>query len=131
METVPDAKVLIVEDEPTAATFLQDLLTAEGYTVRAIGTGEDALAALETCRPDLILLDLLLPGIDGVEVARRLAERGGQNHVPIILMTALTNLTFDTDRLREQTGIRRFVLKPCRPKTLLETIEETLRSSRR
>ncbi|MGQ9457683.1 MAG: response regulator transcription factor [Anaerolineae bacterium] len=78
--------VLIVEDEPKIADFLRRGLTFEGYQVRVAYTGEEALAMVRETPPDLVVLDIMLPGIDGMEVCRRLRK----NHpdLPILMLTA-------------------------------------------
>lgn len=79
-------KVLVVEDDASISSMLRRGLTLEGYDVTVAGTGPDALTINEIQSPDLIVLDIMLPGIDGVTVCRRLRESGDQ--VPILMLTA-------------------------------------------
>jgi CheY-like chemotaxis protein len=82
-------RVLVVDDEPGVAMVLAELLTGEGYRVRSTDNGHEALQLVAEWRPDAVVLDLTLPGIDGVEVARRIRDlpdaRAAQ--VPIIVVT--------------------------------------------
>ncbi|GAB4278615.1 MAG: response regulator transcription factor ArlR [Coriobacteriia bacterium] len=80
------AEILVVEDDPTIARFLELELTHAGYSVRRTGDGKEALALVEESEPDLIVLDLMLPGLGGLEVARALREQGRET--PILMLTA-------------------------------------------
>src|SRR5262249_44346099 len=80
--------VLVVEDEQPMRTMLEDNLEYDGYSVTAVGTGEDALSEIERRGYSLVLLDVMLPGISGLDVCRRLRSRG--THVPVIMLTART-----------------------------------------
>src|SRR5215207_7574969 len=82
------ARVLIVEDERSMRRSLRAILTGYGYDVVAVDTGEDALAEAARRLPDVVLLDLMLPGIDGLAVCRTLREQSG---VPIIVLSAQGN----------------------------------------
>src|SRR5438270_287197 len=79
--------ILVVDDDPTVSDVVRRYLEQAGYAVTLVGDGREALAAYERIRPDLVVLDLMLPGIDGLEVARRL--RGSPAGVPIVMLTAL------------------------------------------
>ncbi|MBI5231691.1 MAG: response regulator transcription factor [Coriobacteriales bacterium] len=81
-----EASILIVEDDQTIARFVELELAHAGYDVRKVTDGESALDAVEESAPDLLLLDLMIPGIDGLEVARRLRESG--HTMPILMLTA-------------------------------------------
>jgi DNA-binding response OmpR family regulator len=78
--------ILVVDDEPAIVTVVRERLEREGFAVRTVASGEEALTHLSTDFPDLIVLDVLLPGMDGFEVLRRL--RGTGNTVPVIVLTA-------------------------------------------
>lgn len=79
-------KIIVVEDDLTIARFVELELSHAGYTVTKAADGESALALIEREEQDMVILDLMLPVIDGIEVARRLRERG--DHVPILMLTA-------------------------------------------
>jgi DNA-binding response OmpR family regulator len=82
--------ILLVEDDHSIATALERALRKQGYSVNAVGTGKAALHAVETERPDLVILDLGLPDIDGLEVLKRI--RGRDRALPILLLTARAGL---------------------------------------
>jgi len=82
------SKILVVDDEVFVADMVEATLSAEGYAVEKAYTGEDALAAVENDPPDLILLDLMLPGMDGYEVGRQLQRDARFSHIPVIMLTA-------------------------------------------
>jgi CheY-like chemotaxis protein len=120
-------KVLVVDDEPDTRKTFRDLLESEGYEVREASTGEEALKSINGYRPDAILLDIMLPGCNGVDVARSLSERADTQHIPIVMITALSSFPVGDRSLSEITGIKRFVFKPCRPTTLLQVVHDAIR----
>lgn len=118
-------RILLVDDEPDTLKVYTDILESEGYEVATAQSGERALELLDRARPDLILLDIMLPGKDGMEVAREIAEREETRDIPIVMITALD--AFTTGQwLGAAPPVRRFLYKPCRPRTLLEGIEDAL-----
>src|SRR5262252_10590136 len=97
----PTASVLVVDDTIDNLRLLSDLLGEQGYDVRAVTSGRQALQAVEHDPPDLILLDITMPEMDGFEVCRRLKATDRCKDVPVIFITALTDtadkvLAFDT-----------------------------------
>jgi two-component system response regulator ResD len=118
--------ILIVDDEPTIAEVVARYLTRAGYDARTAADGPSAVAAAATARPDLVVLDIMLPGLDGLEVMRRLHEDAGQR-VPVILLTAKGE---EADRL---VGLRQgaddYVVKPFSPRELVARVEAVLRRS--
>src|SRR5947207_7359466 len=82
--------VLIVDDVPDNLSLLHDALDESGYTVLVATSGEAALQRAAQALPDIVLLDAVMPGIDGFEVARRLKSRPDTAHIPIVFMTGLT-----------------------------------------
>ena len=118
-------KVLLVDDEPDAQQTYRDILESDGYEVTVAGTGEAAVALIDGYRPDVILLDIMLPGVDGIEIARRLSRRPDTHGIPIVMITALHEFKTGAG-LAEIEGIRRFIYKPCRPRTLLEGVEDAI-----
>src|SRR3712207_3981220 len=82
------AKVLIVEDEETLARNLADKLRGEGFAVTTAGDGEEGLDKLRSERPDLIILDIMLPKLDGLSLCRIIRRDAGTAHIPIIMLTA-------------------------------------------
>ncbi|MBT3336912.1 MAG: response regulator transcription factor [Anaerolineae bacterium] len=119
---MPNAKILVVDDEPSILNLITAYLKPEGYEVY---TAEDGLAALKAARvfkPDLIVLDVMLPGMDGVEVLTRLRR---ESDVYVILLTAKTE---ETDRVVGLTiGADDYVTKPFSPRELVARIKSALR----
>lgn len=81
-------KVLIVDDEPNIVAALEYLLEKSGYEVMVAANGEEGLALVERFRPDLVLLDVMMPRIDGYEVCRRMRERPECNDIKIVMLSA-------------------------------------------
>jgi two-component system KDP operon response regulator KdpE len=114
--------VLVVDDEPAIARLVRAKLQAEGYAVITADRGEKALDLLEDERPDLIVLDLMMPGIDGFETLRRIRT---QSQVPVIMLTARSG---DADRLKGFSGgADDYVTKPFNPDELAARIAAVLR----
>ena len=80
--------ILLVEDEPRIAALARDYLEHAGFAVTAVGDGPGALAAVRSRRPDLVVLDLGLPGLDGLDVTRRLRSDAATADLPIVMVTA-------------------------------------------
>jgi two-component system OmpR family response regulator len=117
--------VLVVEDQDDSATSLVELLTLRGYSVRVAASGPDALRELGAATPDVVLLDIGLPGMDGWEVVRRLRTYG-QGKQPVVV--ALTGYGSDADRMRSaDAGIDLHLVKPADP-TALTALLERVRS---
>lgn len=121
-------KILIVDDERDIAKMLEYNLRKEGYRTVTAYDGEDALAAAKGEHPDLILLDLMLPGIDGLEVCKRLKEHDRTARIPLIMLTAKSQ---ETDRvIGLELGADDYVTKPFSPRELLARIKALLRRSK-
>ena len=116
--------ILIVEDEDAIAAFVATTLEREGYTTSRARTGEDALSQLFNSAPDLVLLDLMLPGdIDGLQVCR--AIRQGGTYIPIIMVTAKDE---DVDKvIGLELGADDYITKPFKTRELLARVRAVLR----
>jgi len=115
--------ILVVDDDPTVSDVVRRYLERAGYAVTLSADGHDALAAYERNRPDLVVLDLMLPGLDGLEVCRRL--RSSASGVPIVMLTALGE---EADRvLGLQLGADDYVTKPFSPRELVLRVQSVLR----
>ena len=120
------ARILIVEDEPNIVTSLEFLFSQEGYAVAVATDGDEALELAESFRPQLVLLDVMLPGIDGFEVCRRLRERPAPPR--IILLTARDR---EAERLKGlDLGADLYVTKPFSTRDLLADVKRCLDSAR-
>jgi two-component system response regulator ResD len=127
MEDHVRGTVLVVDDEPTIAEVLARYLQRAGYRTRVAGDGPGALQAAAAERPDLVVLDLMLPGIDGLEVMRRLREEreAERDRVAVILLTAKSE---ESDRvIGLRLGADDYVVKPFSPAELVARVDAVLR----
>ncbi len=117
--------ILIVEDEEDIAELLEYNLQRQGYEPSSVGTGEDGLDQSRESIPDLILLDLMLPGMSGLEVCRRLKADSTTEKIPVIMLTAKGE---EEDIIAGfDAGADDYVTKPFRPKVLLARVKAVLR----
>jgi two-component system response regulator ResD len=120
-----DAKILVVDDESIVREVVERYLTREGYRVRSAADGEVALRLASEEIPDLVVLDLMLPAVDGLEVCRRLRAEAD---VPIIMLTAKGE---ETDRVVGLTlGADDYMVKPFSPRELVARVQAVLRRTR-
>ncbi len=117
--------VLVVEDEESILELLRYNLGNAGFTVITAGSGEDGLALARRRRPDLILLDLMLPGIDGLEVCRQLKRSRETESIPVIMLTARGDEADIVAGL--ELGADDYLTKPFSPRVLLAHLRATLR----
>ncbi len=120
--------ILIVDDDAADRALLEEILTGAGYQVQQAAGGEMALTKATVAPPDLILLDLLMPGMDGLEACRRLKEHPATSAVPVIVVTALGQVTAKEASLT--TGADDFVTKPVRPDDLRARVQAMLKVRR-
>jgi len=118
-------RILVVDDVATNLRLVQGHLRSEGYQVLLASSGEEALRMIEAEQPDLILLDVVMPRIDGFETCRRIREDPATRHIPVILVTALTDL--DHKAQGQQAGADDFVTKPFDRNELLIRVRSMLR----
>lgn len=121
----PRACVLVVDDEPTIGEIVARYLQRAGYETTAVGDGAQALAFSAQRMPDLVVLDLMLPGIDGLEVLRRLRASEQGSAVKVILLTARGRETERVVGLK--SGADDYVVKPFSPNELVARVEAVLR----
>ena len=120
--------VLIVDDVPENLSLLHDALDEAGYTVLVATNGEAALQRARQSLPDVILLDALMPGMDGFEVARRLKADFSTQHIPIVFMTGLTETEHVVAAFA--AGGADYVTKPIRPAEVLARIAAHMANAR-
>jgi DNA-binding response OmpR family regulator len=121
-----NARVLVVDDEPMVRDVLSRYLERSGFDVDAVADGERALAAFDARRPDLVLLDLMLPRVDGFEVFRRIRARGDS---PVIMITARGETT---DRIVGlEVGADDYISKPFSPGEVVARVRSVLRRTTR
>ena len=116
--------ILVVEDQEDNRQILRDLLTSSGYEITEAGDGEEALRSISARRPDLILMDIQLPVMDGYEATRRIKADPASKDIPIIVVTSYA-LSGDEDKARAAGGDD-YVTKPYSPRALLAKIREYL-----
>lgn len=121
-------RVLIVEDEPSISALLEYNLTKEGFSISKAVDGEEALLKVEEERPDIIILDWMLPNVSGIEVCRRLRSKVDTKNLPIIMVTARAE---ETDKVRGlETGADDYLSKPFSMAELAARIRAVLRRIR-
>lgn len=120
--------VLIVEDEPSLVELLSYNLEKAGFQIHIARDGEEALLAVEERKPDLILLDWMLPYVSGIEICRRIRRNPETRNVPIIILTARGE---ENDRIRGlEAGADDYVVKPFSPSELVARVRAVLRRTR-
>src|SRR5947209_15823618 len=119
------AHILIVDDDPRITDLLRRVLAFEGYSVAIAASGHDALNRALERPPDLIILDLMLPGLNGLEVAQRLRTAG--DNVPILMLTARDAIADRVEGLG--MGADDYLVKPFVPEELVAAVKALLRSS--
>jgi two-component system cell cycle response regulator DivK len=122
------ATILHVEDNPANRMIVRDLLHFRGYRVVEALDGNDALAAAERERPDVILMDIQLPGVSGLEAARRIKAREDLRHIPIVAVTSFA-LSGD-DKRAFAAGCSAYITKPYNPRELVKLIQTLLLAPR-
>ena len=116
------SRVLVVDDDPALAEMLTIVLRREGFDTAVVGDGTRALPAVRELRPDVVLLDLMLPGMNGIDVCRAIRTESG---VPIVMLTAKSD-TVDIV-LGLESGADDYVVKPFKPKELIARIRARVR----
>ena len=113
-------KILVVDDSPTDQHYLRELLGKQGYQVMLASGGEEALAKAKSDPPDLILMDVVMPGLNGFQATRQLTQDSATRHIPVIICTTKNQ---ETDRIwGMKQGAKDYVMKPIDEAELLEKI---------
>lgn len=117
---MPIQKILVVDDSPTERYFLTDILIKHGFSVSTAENGEEALIKVKADKPQLILMDVVMPGPNGFQVTRAIARDPETQNVPIIICTSKNQ---ETDRIWGlRQGARDYIVKPVDPQELLSKI---------
>jgi DNA-binding response OmpR family regulator len=121
-----ETSILVVDDDPNALDIVKTYLEAQGYTVTTATNGNDALARLEECRPVLVLLDVMMPGIDGWEVARVIKNHPDFGTTRVVMLTARSDFADKHEGLR--AGADDYLVKPIQLADLGERVARNLKA---
>jgi DNA-binding response OmpR family regulator len=114
-------KILIVEDDEALLRLESLLLTSKGYEVKGVSDGQAALDVVATMKPNLILLDIMLPKINGLEVCRQIKANEATRHIPVVMLSAKKSQ--EDLVLGEQSGANWYITKPFKTAVIVETIQ--------
>lgn len=115
-------KILLVDDEPNILVAIEFLLTKEGYIIQKAFDGQQAIEKVDTFHPDIIILDVMMPGLDGFEVARRVRHMDGKDDIKIIFLTAKGTTQ---DKMKGySTGGEYYLIKPFDNDELVDLVKE-------
>ena len=118
---MPVKKIMVVDDSPTERYFLQDLLTKNGYTVVIAENGEEGVARAAKEMPDLILMDVVMPGLNGFQATRQISKAPETAHIPIFMCTTKDQ---ETDKVwGQRQGAKDYLVKPVDGPALLAKIK--------
>jgi len=122
-------KILVVDDDPSTLRFMRLLLTAEGFAVATAQDAQEGLRAVQTEQPDLIILDIMMPDMDGMDMCRQLRSRPDTADIPIIFLTAKVQLDDRVAGLK--AGADDYITKPAEPREIVARVEAVLARTRR
>ncbi len=118
-------RILVVDDEPDVVRLVEFRLQREGFDILTASDGRSALDLLEHEKPDLIVLDIMMPLMDGMEVLRQIRQHRGTSRIPVIMLTAKTaSVTVDEAR---QLWVSDYVMKPFDPEKLVMKVKKALK----
>ncbi len=118
------ATVLIVDDSPTEVHVYQSILKKHGFSVEVAENGEEGIAKAQSLRPDLILMDVVMPGMNGFQATRELSRNDVTSAIPIIIITTKDQETDKVWGLRQ--GAKDYIVKPVKENTLLKHVNAIL-----
>ena len=118
------ARILIVDDSPTETFKMKDILTKLGHDVLTAGGGEEGVSVAKDQLPDLVLMDIVMPGINGFQATRQLTKNDSTSHIPVIIVTTKDQ---ETDRLwGKRQGASSYLTKPIEERQLVSAINDAL-----
>lgn len=117
-----DKKILVIDDDPNIVELLKNRLIANHFQVVTAANGEEGVAALQAEKPDLVIVDVLMPKMDGYTFVRTLRRQESTKNIPVIVLTAKDKMK----DLFELEGVKDYMVKPYRPEDLLERIKKNL-----
>ncbi len=118
------ATILLVEDSPTEAYVIADILARHGYQTLTAATGEEGINMARNHKPDLILMDVVMPGLNGFQTTRKLAKDEQTAHIPVIVVSSKDQ---DTDRIWAiRQGARDYIVKPVKEDLLIDRVQTHL-----
>ena len=118
------ARILLIEDSPTEAAVMTQLLERNGHMVTTSGNAEDGIASCKRDKPDLVLMDIILPGMNGFQATRALTRDADTSHIPVLIISTKGQ---ETDRVwGMRQGARDYIVKPPRESELVARIDALL-----
>jgi twitching motility two-component system response regulator PilH len=121
------ARILLIEDSPTDTAVLTRLLERHGHSVLASGSAEDGIEVCRRERPDVVLMDVILPGMNGFQATRALSRDAATSHIPVLIVSTKG---MDTDRAwGMRQGAKDYIVKPPSEDALIARIDELLRNA--
>jgi len=117
-------RILVVEDTPSAARLVKDTLTQEGYQVTCESNGLVGLQKAQEEHPDLVILDIFLPGLDGLEICRKLRQQRKTSRLPILMLTCKASAADRSTGLLR--GANAYLYKPADPETIVANVKALL-----
>jgi twitching motility two-component system response regulator PilH len=119
------ARVLIVDDSPTETYKMSSILSKNGFEVLTAENGEDGVTVAKRELPDVVLMDIVMPGLNGFQATRQLSREPATSHIPVIIVTTKDQ---ETDRVwGQRQGARGYLTKPVDGKLLVQTIQDVLK----
>jgi DNA-binding response OmpR family regulator len=126
---MPETSILVVDDDPNSLDIVRTYLESRGYAVATALDGQEALARLEEVQPAIVLLDVMMPGMDGWEVARLIKNHPHYSNVRVVMLTARSDFSDKHEGLR--AGADDYLVKPIRLEDLGQRVERNLRARER
>jgi two-component system response regulator MtrA len=126
---MPETSILVVDDDPNSLDIVRTYLESRGYAVATALDGQEALARLEEVQPAIVLLDVMMPGMDGWEVARLIKNHPHYSNVRVVMLTARSDFSDKHEGLR--AGADDYLVKPIRLEELGQRVERNLKARER